>query len=169
MIDDLDKAALASNWEASAPHPPKLHRFCLPQSALSSLCSLSNADKSIGNEDVEEAIAEAVKLTLPRDVHQNHKALFTLARAVKAIEVKLGRPFSERELSATFEKWHQAAKSFLRLEQSRDEYWFEFLEGYDNVKYPLGEGLLKTAWEAALEHGIRNGREKESGAHEKSN
>jgi membrane protein required for colicin V production len=30
-------------------------------------------------------------------------------------------------------------------------------------------GQVKTAWAAALEHGIRNGRERESGAHEKSN
>jgi membrane protein required for colicin V production len=41
--------------------------------------------------------------------------------------------------------------------------------------YELKQGFrktyrqVKTAWEAALEHGIRNGREGESGAHEKSN
>jgi membrane protein required for colicin V production len=30
-------------------------------------------------------------------------------------------------------------------------------------------GQVKSAWGAALEHGIRSGRERESGAHEKSN
>src|SRR5205823_1921890 len=60
-----------------------------------------------------------------------------------------GRKASETELRAVFLAWHTRARKFLRPEQSRDEYEFEFLEGYDRAKYPLGEGPLADAWRGA--------------------
>jgi hypothetical protein len=107
--------------------------------------SLSYADR----EGLNKAIAEVVGLALPRDVHQNHAALFTLARGVKMIEKRLGRPIAEQGLSEIFGLWHDAAKSWLRPEQTKQEYWTEFLEGYEKVKHPLDESTLQTAWETA--------------------
>jgi len=34
----------------------------------------------------------------------------------------------------------------LRPDQTRDEYWFEFLEAYDDAKCPLGQGVLERTW-----------------------
>ena len=145
---DPVKAGLASGWTEnteSTEHTEDNRSGVWALSSLSSLCSLSNAS----TESLEKTVAELVRLALPRDTHQNHRALFTLARGVKAIEQRLQRSLTEQELAGVFGRWYQAAKRFLRPEVSRDEYWFEFLEGYDNVKYPLGEGVLKAAWEAA--------------------
>ena len=31
-----------------------------------------------------------------------------------------------------------------------DDYWFEFMEGYENVKHPLGTGFIEAAWSRTL-------------------
>ena len=95
--------------------------------------------------DVGEFVASAV----PSNRHQNHKLLFRLARAVKALEKRFGRELSQTELRELFDGWYDRAAPFLREGQSRDEYWFEFLEGYEHVKYPLGEEVITKAWEKA--------------------
>ena len=150
---DAAKAGLVSDWTESTEHTEDNRSGMLALSSLSSLCSLSNGSR----EGLEKAIAEVVGLALPRDTHQSHAAVFKLARGVKAIEKQLGRVLSDQELSAVFGRWYQAAKRYTRPEASRDEYWFEFLEGYSNVKYPLGEGVLKTAWETAQKSPLPKG------------
>jgi hypothetical protein len=38
----------------------------------------------------------------------------------------------------------------LREGEAREAYWLEFLEAYDDVKCPLGQGVLERTWQAAL-------------------
>ena len=90
----------------------------------------------------EQALA-AARTSLPG---HNHERLFTLARGVKAVELTLGRPASETELRDLFNRWFAAAKPHLKKELSMDDYWFEFMEGYENVKHPLGTGVIEAAW-----------------------
>jgi hypothetical protein len=80
----------------------------------------------------------------------NHERLFTLARGVKAVELTLKRPATETELRDLFDRWFATAKPHLKKELSMDDYWFEFMEGYENVKHPLGTGFIEAAWSRTL-------------------
>jgi hypothetical protein len=96
--------------------------------------------------DFEEIVADS----LPERVHENHKKLFHLARAVKKREKEQLREFSKAELTQIFSEWHSRAEPFLRPGQSFDDYLFEFLGGLERVRYPLGEEAITQAWEKAL-------------------
>ncbi len=96
-------------------------------------------------------VGKVVEPAIPAKAHENNARLFTLARSVLAVEKGLGRKFSYEELRTAFAEWYRrvASKGLLREGQSRDEYWMEFMRGLENAKYPLGEGTLPAAWEAA--------------------
>lgn len=118
------------------------------QISMSSVSSTSSTlhprEPEIG-KDIERAIA----MCIPADPHQNHKLLFKLARALKAVENSRGIFFEQDELDAAFDKWYEHSIKSLRSGQSRDDYLFEFLDGWERVKYPLGEGVLEMAWDLA--------------------
>lgn len=93
----------------------------------------------------EEALA-AARTSAPG---HNHERLFTLARGVKAVELARDRPATEAELRDVFAEWYAMARPHLKRELGADDYWFEFMEGYENVKHPLGRGVMETAWQKA--------------------
>jgi hypothetical protein len=105
----------------------------------------------IAVEDKVRDVDHAVELALPKKIHENHNCLFTLARATKSLEQQGNRKMTQSELEAMFGKWYEKARPLLRQEQGRDEYWFEFLQAYENAKYPLGEDRLRRAWTVACE------------------
>ena len=76
----------------------------------------------------------------------NHERLFTLARGLKAVELHQGQPLTEAELKNIFGQWFDEAKLHLKKGLGFDDYWFEFMEGFDNVEHPLGAGVLDAAW-----------------------
>jgi hypothetical protein len=94
-------------------------------------------------------VQQAIVLSMPKHEHESHGCLFTLARAVTALELSRNRKWSMDEKKSVFLLWHEQAKPFLRESQSQDEYWFEFLEAYENVEYPLGKDFITDAWDAA--------------------
>ena len=96
-----------------------------------------------------EKITSAIKLSTPEQPHENHKCLFNLARAIKGLEIEQNRKWTDQQMKPLFLRWHDAAKPFLRQAQSQDEYWFEFLEAYDNVDHPLGVDVVSNAWDSA--------------------
>jgi len=60
-----------------------------------------------------------------------------------------GREWSADEmLKKVFLPWY-SQNNHLRPEQTRDAYWLEFLEAYDDVAFPLGQGVLERTWEIA--------------------
>jgi hypothetical protein len=126
---------------------PPYHLRSLRSHPLTTLTtfSTSHVKSLILNQDEESAIAQCVAT----EAHQNHRLLFTLARAVKAIEKKGAAPMSSPRLKAVFDRWHELSAPFLRSGQSRDEYFFEFLAALESVIYPLGEGVLDMAWKNA--------------------
>ena len=124
-------------------------------SSLSSLGPLSPPGSSVLHQrGITELSGEeelAVKNALPTGRRQNHKMLFTLARAIKAIEKKEGSPMPARRAKALFDKWHELARPFLQADQNKDGYYFEFLSSLDGVRYPMGESVLSDAWKTAQE------------------
>jgi hypothetical protein len=117
----------------------------LPERPEANRCDVvvSCCSSAIQTED------DAVRAAVPLKEHENHHRLFTLARAIKALELKRGSKFTVSEMKKLFEKWHELAKPFARADLSKDDYWFEFLEGYENAEHPLGIDVVAAAWEAA--------------------
>jgi hypothetical protein len=95
------------------------------------------------------SVQPLIALAVPTDSHQNHHRLFLRARGIRALEKQRSRELSQPELQKVFGAWYRSAEPFLRDGQSRDEYWFEFLDGLERVKYPLGEEAITRAWEQA--------------------
>lgn len=94
-----------------------------------------------------DEVLAAARTTAPG---HNHERLFTLARGAKAVELARGRPVTDAELRDLFDRWFAVALPHLKKELSVDDYWFEFMEGYENAKHPLGAGIMEAAWFAAL-------------------
>ena len=88
-------------------------------------------------------------LAIPATEHQNHYHLFQLARICYTISHRRNTPLSQSELQAVFNEWHRRSAKHLRPEQSRDDYYFEFLEGLKRVKFEIGSETLTVAWKRA--------------------
>jgi hypothetical protein len=84
--------------------------------------------------------------------HNNNRLLFDLARGVKALEHLQGQPYSPEQLRKVYDQWHARSFKFLRPEQSKDDYWMEFLSACESAKYPLGGMALVKAWQRAKEN-----------------
>lgn len=111
--------------------------------------------KSLSIKSLQDAVNEA----LPIAAHQNHHSLFKLARAMLALqkfsiaggELISGESLPIELLRQAFEHWYTVAKTkgCLRPSLSKDDYWLEFLEAWEDVKVPLGEGSMNQFFEAA--------------------
>jgi hypothetical protein len=97
-----------------------------------------------------KTLEDAVRVSMPERVHENNHCLFTLARAVKALEMQ-GEQFTPQQLRDVFERWFHAAKKFLRPGQTKEDYLTEFLCAYRRAKYPLGSVTVPKAWKLAQE------------------
>lgn len=93
-------------------------------------------------------VDHAIQLAMPSDVHQNNNRLFTLARAVKSLEIQSGK-FSREKLRNVFTQWYTLAGPYLRPDQTRDEYMIEFMKAYSAARTPLGDGIIDQAWKSA--------------------
>ena len=111
----------------------------------------SKALSPLSTKPICLTIDDAIQLALPDKVHQNNDRLFTLARAVKTLEMQSGK-FTPAQLRDVFSRWYKLATEFLRPEQTRDEYMTQFLNAYASAKIPLGEGVITQAWKQAHEN-----------------
>ncbi len=89
---------------------------------------------------------DIVELSIARDVHTSHRALFNLARGILTLE-RSGQNLSSGELQAIFDRWYQSSLPNLRPEQSQAAYFQEFLDACDCVEHGLDENTLDRAWE----------------------
>lgn len=93
-------------------------------------------------------IEQVIQRALPDGPHQNHEKLFVLARGARAIQGQEGQKWTRKDLRGRlFDPWY-GQNQHLRVGQTRDEYWFEFLEAFDSVRVPLGDDVLARAWSA---------------------
>jgi hypothetical protein len=98
---------------------------------------------SVTPREVEQWIQE----TKPTGERQNHHKLFELARRVKGWEQKMGIAMPPEQIKSVFNGWHARAIKF--LSHSKTEYWFEFEDALEDVRYPHGAAVLTAAWERA--------------------
>ena len=114
-------------------------------------------DKNGNSTHAIRSIEDVVRVSIPRQSHVNHHHLFTLARAMLALQAylrdqgELGpcEKLSLNCLQKAFDLWYGQAEPHLRPQQTKDEYRMEFLEAWEDVRIPLGEGALDQILEAA--------------------
>jgi hypothetical protein len=137
------------DWDARAK------RSADESTSLSSLGSLSPPVSSVLHHaqtgPLTSAEEAAIRTALPTESGTNHRKLFDLARAIRAIEKKNGSRMSPTRVRSLVHRWHEQAIPFLKTGQSKDDYRFEFEDALERVRYPLGESVLDDAWKAALE------------------
>jgi hypothetical protein len=105
----------------------------------------SNAGNGLWDKETLETLLAG---TIPTQTGGNHERLFTLARRVKAFALGQPAPLPEAQLRAVFSVWYERATAFLRADQSWDEYHYEFVEAYEDVKRPGGDIVVNIAWKA---------------------
>jgi hypothetical protein len=110
------------------------------------ICGKGLAVSASGFSTFDDALA-AARTTGP---HANHSRLFTLARGAKAVELARNQTITDAELRNLFDRWYEESKPHLRRELGPDDYWFEFQEAFENVRHPLGTGVVEAAWIAAV-------------------
>lgn len=149
-------------WPKEISNPPVLESqsFRTPTDAPVIQSDREPESQSQGATDVTDAIAccasfvlsvdHAVQLAIPNSIHQNNDRLFTLARAVKSLELQAGQ-FTPPQLRDVFNRWYNLAAEFSRPELTRDDYLTQFLNAYASAKVPLGEGVISKAWKLANE------------------
>jgi hypothetical protein len=68
------------------------------------------------------------------------KALWQLARDVRALEKQVSRKLSNSELMRVFDEWHRLSQPFLDPAKARDDYLEAFLAKPAKVRIPTGQG-----------------------------
>jgi hypothetical protein len=68
------------------------------------------------------------------------KALWQLARDLRALEKQSGRKLSNSELMLVFDEWHRLSQPFVDPAKTRDDYLEAFLAKPAKVRIPTGEG-----------------------------
>ncbi len=111
-------------------------------------CRTLSVGEAVFDEKLKTQIREIVRATQPTGPGQRHRKIFEIARRLKSIprlvdiEARHFRPFVR--------KWHEMAKNVIRTKEW-EETWIDFLEGWDRVRKPSGEGLMNEILEK-VEH-----------------
>ena len=92
-------------------------------------------------------VKEAIRATVPEGTHQRNRATFNLCRWLKAIPSL--RNLAGGKLRPIVEEWHKQALDVIET-KAFTETWADFLNGWDQVKYPKGEGGLEIAVKRAM-------------------
>lgn len=94
------------------------------------------------------SLSDILRLSRLDDVHQSCERIWVLARSVKTIEVWEGK-YTPQQHSLVFSAWYESNLRYLRPEQSKQEYFMEYLSAYERAKYPLGGEFVEQAWQRA--------------------
>jgi len=90
-----------------------------------------------------QELEKALKASAARNACKQHggekKALWQLARDVKAIQKKAGRKLSNGEMMVIFDEWHRLSRPFLDARENREDYLAGFLAKPGKVRIPTGE------------------------------
>jgi hypothetical protein len=95
-------------------------------------------------------LQRVVEECLPAGPGRNHVLLHKLNRGIWTLELQEGRKYDRDMRKAVFNAWYLKAlpTGYLRHGQSQEEYYFEFMSS-DNVKTPLGAGVVSIAFQKA--------------------
>jgi len=154
----LDFASIV--WPEGVSNPPIFEKTLaagdteLPSHGEDGVTEVTDAvlcdSGSLSSPSLCLTVEQAVQMALPQAMHQNNGCLFTLARAVKTLEIQRGE-FTRTQLRDVFNQWANLASKFFKPGLSRDDYLLEFLSACASAKVPLGEGVVLRAWKLAQE------------------
>jgi hypothetical protein len=89
---------------------------------------------------VDQAVAAAIRLTIPSEGGHRHRALFNFARQLKGIPTLSGANLDS--LKPYVAHWHMAALPFIDTKDF-EESWYDFGNAWSNVQFPAGEEPLQ--------------------------
>ena len=111
-----------------------LHRdtgdACVPVSPVS-LCNTVSPVSLCNN------MLQVIQRTLPSGAGQRHRALFQLARELKAIPEMADAPWDK--LKTVVRQWHELALPEIRTKPF-DDSWFEFVESWKAIRWAANQG-----------------------------
>jgi hypothetical protein len=99
---------------------------------------------------IKEFVEQCIQKTLPERPGQRHAAVFRLARYLQGHPEVAKWPLSQ--LHPIVDRWFELAVENLGREAinaTEDENWWDFSEGWGQVKYPGEEGLMTMLLERA--------------------
>jgi hypothetical protein len=138
-----------------AHRPPKSHEYPSVSSVSKSRESLSISVSEFPECPMSnrQGLDKVLKGFGVRNACNEHraakKALWQLARDLRAVEKRIGRKLSNAELMQVFDRWHELSQPFLDPAKTRDDYLAAFLAKPAKVRVPTGEGdTLNKALEA---------------------
>ncbi len=101
------------------------------------------------SQEVENAIAEAIKQTMPEKTGKRNDNSFEFARRLKGIaELK---DLHAMALKSYVRRWHQRALPYIGTEPF-EKTWIDFLKGWPNVKWPVNGEFMTEILEKAKAH-----------------
>ena len=89
---------------------------------------------------------ELLELTQPHGPGDRNRAIFDLARALKALPALCDA--DPRELRPNVVQWHKMALPVIATKPF-EETWIDFLQAWPKVKYPLGTGPMEETFKRA--------------------
>jgi len=102
--------------------------------------------RSNWSADQTEQINFAIASCLPTKKGQRHALLFKLARELRAIPALANSP--PEAIKPYLKKWHAGAVGTIATKPF-EESWLDFAEGWQNVKFPAGQGPIDLAFAKA--------------------
>jgi hypothetical protein len=99
---------------------------------------------------IKEFIEQCIQKTLPEKPGQRHDEVFRLARYLQGHTEVTNWPL--RQLRPIMDRWFELTVERLGAEAvnaTADENWWDFSEGWGNVKYPGEDGLMTMLLERA--------------------
>ncbi len=121
-------------WPTEVSNPPQCTEedrrdTCHYVASVSSVSSGASVSSVHGWSFRVRTLEDAIRYSAPTRKQQNNHLLFVLARGVKALEAQQDR-FTPKQLREAFDRWYTGSLPFLRVEQTKEEYFMEFLNAY---------------------------------------
>jgi len=105
--------------------------------SVTSVTSLHSVTSVALPED--EIIQAAIESTLPNGPGQRRRKIFEFCRHLRAIPECKDQP--ARAFRECVIEWHSRALDVIETKPFEDS-WFDFLEAWDDVKFPIGAGVI---------------------------
>ena len=134
-------------FHRSEPETTELHELPVsplapkrPESPISPEPLGNHAHPVSNGQDVADIAKARAAINACKKRGTASKALFQLARDLRAVEQRIGREAEIVELMPFFDEWYRLSQPFLDPAKTRDQYLAELVAGLRKVRVPTGEG-----------------------------
>ncbi|MFH1613803.1 MAG: bifunctional DNA primase/polymerase [Planctomycetota bacterium] len=94
------------------------------------------------------SIEEAIKYTLPAEIHTRHRKIFDFGRELKSMpEYSEADP---KEFRSIVKEWHKRALPKIQTKEF-EETWIDFLKAWAKIKWKIGESPMAQIFEKAIQ------------------